>query len=301
MKIRTQLVLALFLLAVVPLAGIVLYSYVSSRQAVRAAVEQDAAELTREMEERVAEIGADLNRRFERVGAMPVWRGLTEETDKRDSAVGMVISELGEVAPLLRSLEFVPAEAPAPAAMVEPDARPLAVPTPPPPPPRRPTAWVIDFSKAVDSLEKEMEVELPQALRKRILSGLKIGAKEAHQFSLEMAKDFELDAEDLEAADPGDRAPPGRGRGAPGAAARPGARTAGPRHGVAPRVPAPPRAGLQPCRGAGAGGGADPRARRGGRQVPRPDQPGRDPPPGAQPHPHETRARSRSPSTRPAT
>jgi serine phosphatase RsbU (regulator of sigma subunit) len=203
MKIRTQLILALFLLAVVPLAGIVLYSYVSSRQAVREAVEQDAAELTREMEERVAEIGSDLNRRVERVGAMPVWRSLTEETDERDSAVGMVISELGEVAPLLRSLEFVPAEAPAakPAPKAEPAVPTLLMPTPPPPPPpgRRPaTAWVIDFSKAVESLEREMDVELPEALRKRILSGLKIGAKEAREFSRQIAKDFELDAEDLE-------------------------------------------------------------------------------------------------------
>ena len=90
-----------------------LYSYVSSRRAVREAVEQDAAELTREMEERVAEIGSDLNRRVERVGAMPVWRSLAAESDERESAVGMVMSELGDVAPLLRSLEFVPAVAPA--------------------------------------------------------------------------------------------------------------------------------------------------------------------------------------------
>ncbi len=62
MKIRTQLNLALFLLAVVPLAGIVAYSYVSSLRAVREAVEQDAADLTREMEERLAAIGSDLNR-----------------------------------------------------------------------------------------------------------------------------------------------------------------------------------------------------------------------------------------------
>ncbi len=211
MKIRTQLVLALFLLAVVPLAGIVLYSYVSSRQAVREAVEQDAAELTREMEERVAEIGSDLNRRFERVGAMPVWRSLTEAPDERDSAVGMVLSELGEVAPLLRSLEFVPAEAPpvmpappGPSPDAGPAAPPGVGPAPPPPAapppgPRPARAWVIDFSEAMKSLEAEMDAELPDGLRQRILSGLRIGADEARRFSLEMAaKDFELDAEDLE-------------------------------------------------------------------------------------------------------
>ena len=201
MKIRTQLVLALFLLAVVPLAGIVAYSYVSSRQAVREAVEQDAAELTREMEERVAEIGSDLNRRVERVGAMPVWRSLSKETAERDNAVGMVLSELGEVAPLLRSLEFVPAEAPVvqPNPSAEPSARPMIVPAPPPPPGRPPAkAWVIDFSRAMESLEEEMDVELPEGLRKRILSGLKVGAEEARQFSLQIAKDFELEPGELE-------------------------------------------------------------------------------------------------------
>ncbi|MFQ5351078.1 MAG: SpoIIE family protein phosphatase, partial [Thermoanaerobaculia bacterium] len=57
---------------------------------------------------------------------------------------------------------------------------------------------MIDFSKAVQSLEEEMDVELPKALRKRILSGLRIGAEEARQFSLQIAKDFELEGEDLE-------------------------------------------------------------------------------------------------------
>ena len=205
MKIRTQLILALFLLAVVPLAGIVLYSYVSSRKAVREAVEQEAADLTREMEERVAEIGLDLNRRVEQLGAMPVWRSLTAEEDQRDSAVGMVLSELGEVAPLLRSLEFVPAEAPpaepisaAPAPRAAP-ARPGIVPTMPPPPGRRPPKpWVIDFSKAMASLEEEMDVELPEGLREQILSGIRIGAEEARKYSLQIAKDFELEPKVLE-------------------------------------------------------------------------------------------------------
>ena len=210
MKIRTQLILALFLLAVVPLAGIVLYSYVSSRGAVREAVEQEAAELTREMEERVAEIGLDLNRRVERVGAMPVWRSLTEENDQRDSAVGMVLSELGEVAPLLRSLEFVPAEAPPPEAVPDegPRAEPRPAPEPgqplifpaPPPPPGRPSPkpWVIDFTRAMRSLEEEAGVELPEDLRQRILSGLRIGAEGAREHSLRLVKDFELGGGELE-------------------------------------------------------------------------------------------------------
>ncbi len=199
MKIRTQLILALFLLAVVPLAGIVLYTYVSSRQAVREAVEQEAAELTLEMEERVAEIGLDLNRRVERVGAMPVWRSLAAENDERDSAMGVVLSELGDVAPLLRSLEFVPADAPepelAPVPGVEP---PESAPVPPPPTPRPPRAWVLDFSKVVESLSQEVGPEIPEALRKRILSGLKIGAEEARRYSLEIAGELDIETEELE-------------------------------------------------------------------------------------------------------
>jgi serine phosphatase RsbU (regulator of sigma subunit) len=199
MKIRTQLILALFLLAVVPLAGIVLYSYASSLRAVRAAVEQEAADLTREMEERVAAISTDLNRRVERVGAMPVWRELAEEDPEkiaeRDIAMGMVLSELGEVAPLLHSLEFLPAAAPGVASA--PAATPNVAPVPPPPtgqPP--PTAWVIDFSSAMENLEKEMEVELPEGLSGQILSGLRIGAEEARKFSLRFGEGLEETADD---------------------------------------------------------------------------------------------------------
>ena len=52
MKIRAKLVLAFFLLAIVPLTGIVLYSYFSSIRAVRATVEREAQGLTADMEER---------------------------------------------------------------------------------------------------------------------------------------------------------------------------------------------------------------------------------------------------------
>ena len=180
MKIRTQLVLALFLLAIVPLAGIVLYSYSSSLRAVREAVEEEAAGLTLEMEERVAAIQEDLSRRVERVGASPAWRSLGEadpdDRAGRDSAVGLLLSELGEAAPLLRSLEFVPAEAPPPAPAAEPTASPRPVPAPPPP-----RAWVIDLSAAMESLEaeleQELEGELPESAREKILTGLKIGAE----------------------------------------------------------------------------------------------------------------------------
>ena len=45
MKIRTQLVLACFVLSVLPLSAIVLYSYQSSRRALESAYQQEAQRL----------------------------------------------------------------------------------------------------------------------------------------------------------------------------------------------------------------------------------------------------------------
>ncbi len=166
-------------------------------------MEQEAAELTREMEERVAEIGADLNRRVEQLGASPAWRSLAEENEERDSALGLMLSELGEAAPLLRSLEFVP-EAPTAdtGAIGEPAPAPeprLAPPPPPPPGRRPPTAWVLNFNEAMDDLEDQMaDAEVPEALRRNILSGLKVGTEGARELGLQIVKDFEISPHELE-------------------------------------------------------------------------------------------------------
>jgi hypothetical protein len=50
MKIRTQLLLACFLLAVLPLTGIVFYSYRSSRTALEDAYHREAKRLTTQMD-----------------------------------------------------------------------------------------------------------------------------------------------------------------------------------------------------------------------------------------------------------
>ncbi|MFP5286854.1 MAG: hypothetical protein ACLGI9_14025, partial [Thermoanaerobaculia bacterium] len=68
MKIRTQLVLAFLLLSVLPLTGIVLYSYASSQRAVRKAVEAEAEELTQEMNGRMSALCTELGRSAGRVG-----------------------------------------------------------------------------------------------------------------------------------------------------------------------------------------------------------------------------------------
>jgi hypothetical protein len=72
MKIRTQLILAFFVLAILPLTGIVLYSYWSSLDAVRAAVEEDGRALTEEMDERLASVRRDLDLRFASLAQVPL-------------------------------------------------------------------------------------------------------------------------------------------------------------------------------------------------------------------------------------
>ncbi|HYO13661.1 MAG TPA: hypothetical protein VE685_10750, partial [Thermoanaerobaculia bacterium] len=114
MRIRTQLIVAFLLLAIVPLAGIVLYSYASSLEAVRRTAEIEAGSLTQEMDSRMAAIRTELGRGVERVGEIPLRRLVrADEQGRPDAELGnIVLGGFGSTAPLLRSLEFVPAPAP---------------------------------------------------------------------------------------------------------------------------------------------------------------------------------------------
>lgn len=136
MKIRTQLILVFLLLAVVPLSGIVLYSYVASLSAVRGATEAQASNLTREMDGRMATIRTELGRGVERMGEVPMRTLLSAAESGRegrpDPMLGQIVREFGQAAPLLDSVEIVPIERAAPPTSPE-DAEPHAVPAPPAP------------------------------------------------------------------------------------------------------------------------------------------------------------------------
>jgi len=125
MKIRTKLVVVFLLVAVVPLTAIVLYSYVSSLGAVRAAVEEDAATLASRMDQELGTIRSELGTRITRVGSLPI-EGLGEGAAQNDSEQtdadleAKILQEMGPSATFVDSLEFVPAipdfpEPPAPA------------------------------------------------------------------------------------------------------------------------------------------------------------------------------------------
>src|SRR5436305_7535808 len=161
MKLRTQLVLAFLLLAVVPLAGIVLYSYYTSLRAVRQATEAEARTLSREMDGRMASIRSDLGQGVQRIGDVPVQDLLNAAEAKRqgkpDPLLGRMVLGFGEAATLVRSLEFIPVHPGhhpgIPAAPAPPAGSGQAAPTVPVPP----TKVVIDVSQTLKAVHKGLE------------------------------------------------------------------------------------------------------------------------------------------------
>jgi len=112
MKIRAQLVLACFLLSVLPLSVIVIYSYRSSRSALESAYRKEADARTRQMDRRLATIRGDLQQRLAEVSALPMPAGATDRTPD----VGNILMTMGDAASLVDSLEIQPMRVnPAPA------------------------------------------------------------------------------------------------------------------------------------------------------------------------------------------
>src|SRR4051812_32823108 len=72
MKIRSQLLLACFLLSVLPLTGIVFYSYHASKLALERAYHSEATRLTAQMDRRMTTIRADLDQRLAGLSAIPL-------------------------------------------------------------------------------------------------------------------------------------------------------------------------------------------------------------------------------------
>jgi serine phosphatase RsbU (regulator of sigma subunit) len=104
MKIRAQLVLACFLLSVLPLSVIVVYSYRSSRSALESAGRREADARTKQMDRRLATIRGDLQQRLAEVSALPVPAG----SEDRTPDVGNILLTMGDAASLVDSLEIHP-------------------------------------------------------------------------------------------------------------------------------------------------------------------------------------------------
>jgi serine phosphatase RsbU (regulator of sigma subunit) len=134
MKIRTQLVLACFLLSILPLAGIVLYSYQSSRDALEMAYQNEAARTTRQMDRRLAAIRTDLEQRLAELSVFPLQ--MPSGAPGGDAHVANdVMMALGDSAKLVDSLELRPMPAPVEPVPPEHGTAAASPPSPAPPPP----------------------------------------------------------------------------------------------------------------------------------------------------------------------
>jgi serine phosphatase RsbU (regulator of sigma subunit) len=102
MRLRTQLALAFFLLAVVPLLGVTLYSWQGSQRAFRQAVAAEAGDFAAEMSTRVDVVADDLKARLERMKSRPQGRAETPyEKAKREA---LAAAEADELRLLLRAI-----------------------------------------------------------------------------------------------------------------------------------------------------------------------------------------------------
>lgn len=112
MKVRTQLVVAFLLLSVVPLAVLVLYSYATSQQAFRQAVESESKVLAEEMGERLASVRQDLGRRLANLSMLPVRVFVSSEEDEADPSqvYTELMAQMGDMSKLVESFEFTPRE-----------------------------------------------------------------------------------------------------------------------------------------------------------------------------------------------
>jgi serine phosphatase RsbU (regulator of sigma subunit) len=166
MKIRTQLILAFLLLAVLPMSVIVLVGYVSSQRAVRQAVEAEVALLTVEMENRMERVRQETRRRVERLGELPFRRLAGPGASKGDERMELfdtLVGELGESAALVESFEYVPM---APEE-VSPDTG--ATPRPPAPAPSvSPKAVVIEMQEVMRQVERELRKVEDESVREQM-------------------------------------------------------------------------------------------------------------------------------------
>lgn len=110
MKLRTQLILAFILLAVIPLGGLTVYSYLTSLNAFKKAAEAGAMEFSSELESRFDRVVQVINEEVDNV----LWLHydelvasdpdqLSEDTEK---AISRFRTDIGSVAHYIRSLEI---------------------------------------------------------------------------------------------------------------------------------------------------------------------------------------------------
>jgi len=150
MRLRTQLVLAAFLLAVVPLVAIVVYSYETSHRALEEAYQQQSARMTRQMDARLTSIRAELDSGLAGLSALPIERLPAGNAKQSTTPISEILMAMGDAAPLVDAISIEPAHPPAPPAPADVDT-----PTPPavhaaPHPSPRPQAETAESPIVID-------------------------------------------------------------------------------------------------------------------------------------------------------
>jgi len=112
MKLGTKLILAFLLLAVLPLTWITLYSYNSAITVFRKAVEAESGALAEGMRGRMDSLQRELAYRLERLGNFPFQQLMALRGEKVDAQfnplMAQLMTDIGDAAPLVDSIEFRP-------------------------------------------------------------------------------------------------------------------------------------------------------------------------------------------------
>lgn len=123
MKVRAQLTLAFLLLAILPLGGIVLFSYVTSERAFERAAEEEAGQLVTAIGSELARLKVELGERVDDLAPLPLQvLGASRAVDgpSPEAVYLQLMERLGEAADLVAYVEVVPEATPAAALLVHP-------------------------------------------------------------------------------------------------------------------------------------------------------------------------------------
>lgn len=209
MSLRAKLIFSFLLLSVVPLTALVLYSYVSSLTTLRQVAWEENNRLADEMSQRMGVVEQTLSRRFEGLAGLPLERLV--ETDQpeadRRATLAQVSIALGEIAPLVAGLEFVPEPPPAERGGPAPPGPKAAALAPPPPRIILLGQEAVPGQQAAEAFRKG-GVEIGIAVRRIVSLSAQAGAAGLEQALPAMEAAIEQATAELRAAAPRAPEPP---------------------------------------------------------------------------------------------
>jgi serine phosphatase RsbU (regulator of sigma subunit) len=110
MKLRTQLILAFIVLAVIPLSGLTVYSYLTSVNAFKKAAEAEAMEFSSELERRSERVIQVINEEVDNILKLHYDELISSDESQlspdTERAMSRFYNDIGSVAPYIRSLEI---------------------------------------------------------------------------------------------------------------------------------------------------------------------------------------------------